>query len=103
MWLPFRSKNKQEPLQLAEQFVRQGKFDAAIYMYQKAIDTTPDSYTIINTLGDLYARLGRNEEAIACYTRICLHYRENGFLLKAIAMYKKISKLEPYNNRTALN
>jgi tetratricopeptide (TPR) repeat protein len=52
-------------------------------------------------LGDLLTRAGEKEEAISCFSRIAEHYRDQEFRLKAIAMYKKIEKLNPGDLATA--
>jgi tetratricopeptide (TPR) repeat protein len=52
-------------------------------------------------LGDLLARAGQKDEAVACFSRIAEHYREQEFRLKAIAMYKKVEKLKPRDPETA--
>src|SRR5262249_14149743 len=49
----------------------------------------------INRIGDLYVRLRKNKEGIRQFMRIADFYAGDGFHLKAIAMYKKITKLEP--------
>ncbi|MBV9609035.1 MAG: tetratricopeptide repeat protein [Acidobacteria bacterium] len=43
----------------------------------------------------MYARLGRTEEAIQCFRRVADAYAADGFTVKAIAMYKKVTKLTP--------
>jgi diguanylate cyclase (GGDEF)-like protein len=88
---------KNRVLKLAENYVRQGKIEAAIDEYEKVIKLDPNAFTTINTLGDLYVRVGRNEEARTTFSRIAKSYCENGFILKAIAMYKKLYKLSPSN------
>ncbi len=52
-------------------------------------------------LGDLLTRAGEKEEASSCFSRIAEHYRDQEFRLKAIAMYKKIEKLNPGDPATA--
>jgi tetratricopeptide (TPR) repeat protein len=94
--------NKAKVLKSAEKYVQQGKIAAAIDEYRKIVDADPNDLTMINTLGDLCVRAGRTEEAIMNFSRIAESYRENGFTLKAIAMYKKINKLEPSNYETSL-
>ncbi|MBI4853172.1 MAG: tetratricopeptide repeat protein [Acidobacteria bacterium] len=94
--------NKAKVLKSAEKYVQQGKIPAAIDEYRKIVEADPNDLTMINTLGDLCVRAGRTEEAIQNFSRIAENYRENGFTLKAIAMYKKISKLEPSNFDTSL-
>ncbi|HJQ26741.1 MAG TPA: tetratricopeptide repeat protein [Blastocatellia bacterium] len=96
------SLNKSKVLRSAEKYVLQGKIPAAIDEYRKVVDADPADLTTINTLGDLYVRAGRIQDAITNFSRIADSYREGGFTLKAIAMLKKISKLDPTNIETAM-
>jgi tetratricopeptide (TPR) repeat protein len=96
------SLNKSKVLRTAEKYVLQGKIPAAIDEYRKVVDADPSDLTTINTLGDLYVRAGRIQDAISNFSRIADSYREGGFTLKAIAMLKKISKLDPTNIETAM-
>lgn len=86
----------------AEKYLAQGKIPAAIKEYEQIVREDSSDFTVLNTLGDLYSRMGKSGEAVGCFTRIAEHYREQGFNLKAIAMYKKIDRLEPRNPQTAL-
>jgi tetratricopeptide (TPR) repeat protein len=96
------SLNKSKVLRAAEKYVLQGKLPAAIEEYRKVVDADPADLTTINTLGDLYVRAGKIQDAITNFSRIADSYREGGFTLKAIAMLKKISKLDPTNVETAM-
>lgn len=96
------SLNKSKVLRTAEKYVLQGKLPAAIDEYRKVVEADPSDLTTINTLGDLYVRAGRIPDAIVVFSRIAESYRESGFTLKAIAMLKKISKLDPTNIDTAM-
>lgn len=96
------SLNKSKVLRTAEKYVLQGKLPAAIDEYRKVVDADPSDLTTINTLGDLYVRAGKIQDAITNFSRIADSYREGGFTLKAIAMLKKISKLDPTNVETAM-
>jgi tetratricopeptide (TPR) repeat protein len=86
---------KGKVLKAAEKFLSQGKITAAIKEYRQIVDNDPNDFTALNMLGDLLARAGENGEAISCFTRIAEHYRDQEFTLKAIAMYRKIEKLNP--------
>src|SRR6185295_3944571 len=86
---------KGKVLKAAEKFLSQGKINAAIKEYRQIVDNDPDDFTALNMLGDLLTRAGEKEEAISCFARIAEHYREQEFRLKAIAMYRKIEKLNP--------
>ena len=96
------SLNKSKVLRAAEKYVLQGKIPAAIEEYRKVVDADPTDLTTINTLGDLYVRAGKIQDAIHNFSRIAENYRESGFILKAIAMLKKISKLDPTNIETSM-
>lgn len=87
--------NRNAVLQQAEKNLRAGKVDAAIDELLKLVKDTPKDLATINRVGDLYARIGKNREAIVHYSKIADFYNQDGFLLKAIAIYKKITKLDP--------
>jgi len=87
--------NKQKVLSAAEKFVQQGKLQNAISEYEKIIKADPKDLTVLNTVGDLYSRLGESDRAIECFKRVGDAYAQQGFTVKAIAMYKKLSKLRP--------
>lgn len=79
----------------AEKSVQKGKVDAAVKDYLKVLEETPNDINILNKVGDLFVRLGKNEESIPFFLRIAEFYARDGFYVRAIAMYKKINKLDP--------
>ena len=87
--------NKAKVLAAAEKFVQQGKLPNAIAEYLKVIAEDPKDLTVMNTVGDLYARLGQNTEAIQYFKQVGEAYAGEGFIVKAIAIYKKLTKLNP--------
>ena len=87
--------NKQKVLSAAEKFVQQGKLQNAIAEYEKILKSDPKDLTVANTVGDLYARLGDHNKAVACFKMVGDAYAAQGFTVKGIAMYKKITKLQP--------
>jgi tetratricopeptide (TPR) repeat protein len=87
--------DKAKVVRAAEKFLAQGKIAAAIKEYRQIVENDADDFTALNMLGDLYARNGKGQDAIACFSRIANHYREQGFALKAISMFKKIDRLQP--------
>ncbi|MGA8493232.1 MAG: tetratricopeptide repeat protein, partial [Terriglobales bacterium] len=86
--------NKQKVLSAAEKFVQQGKLPNAITEYEKVLKADPKDLTVMNTVGDLYSRLGNSEKAVDCFKSVGDAYASQGFTVKAIAMYKKLSKLQ---------
>src|ERR1700692_616956 len=89
--------DKVKTLRAAEKYLELGKSPAAVKEYCKIVEGEPDDFTTLNMLGDLYVRVGNQPAAIACFRRIAEHYREQDFALKAIAMFKKIDRLQPHD------
>ncbi|MFQ5669807.1 MAG: tetratricopeptide repeat protein [Acidobacteriota bacterium] len=79
---------------LAEKFTRQGRLKEAISQYLKLLEDGPSEVRTLNLLGDLYRRNGEIQRALSCFTKIAEQYRDRGFAQKAIAMYKKVAKLD---------
>jgi pilus assembly protein FimV len=87
-------------IQEAEKLAAKGKLDAAIKEYKRAVDQTPRDTNSLNRLGDLLVRASRIPEAIDVYQRIAIHFAEDGFFLKAVAIYKKVNRLDPSRTDT---
>ena len=94
--------DKAKAIRAAEKYLAQGKISSALQEYQRIAEADAGDFTALNTVGDLYARLNQKAEAVACYRRVAEHYREQGFTLKAIAMYKKLTRFGPEDHQTAL-
>ncbi|MGQ0763460.1 MAG: tetratricopeptide repeat protein [Acidobacteriota bacterium] len=95
--------DKAKTLRAAEKYLESGKIAAAIKEYCQIVAVEADDFTTLNMLGDLYTRVGNTAESIICFRRIAEHYREQGFGLKAIAVYKKIDRLQPNDIEIATN
>ncbi len=87
--------NKAKVLASAEKYVQQGKLQNAISEYEKVSKENSKDLTVLNTIGDLYARLGQTDKATSYFRRVGDHYAADGFTVKAIAMYKKLTKVNP--------
>ncbi len=79
----------------AEKSLARGRIEPALSDYMKVLDEVPGDIGILNKVGDLLVRLNRNEESIPYFNRIAEHYAHDGFHVKAIAMYKKVNRLDP--------
>jgi len=85
----------------ADKEEKAGRLDKAISLYRQLLDDNPRDWNTINKIGDLFARQNRVREASAEYAKVAEFYARDGFHLKAIAIWKKINKLdatvlEPY-------
>ena len=87
--------DKIKAMRSAEKFLSQGKIRAAINEYKRITESDPRDFNTLNTLGDLYVKNSNEEEAVGCYRKVAEHYNTQGFAHKAIAIYNKISRLEP--------
>ncbi len=86
---------RDQVVQTAEKYVARGKIEPEIREYRKLLADNPNDINTLNRIGDLYARIQRVDEAIDFFTQIAERYTEEGFFVKAIAIYKKIIKLNP--------
>ena len=93
--------NKQKVLASAEKAVQQGKLPNAIAEYEKIVREDPKDLTVLNTIGDLHARVGNNDKAAVYFKKVGDIYASEGFTVKAIAVYKKIAKLNPSSTASA--
>ena len=87
--------SRDQLLQSAEKHVAKGKLDQALKDYLRVLDDNPKDIATLNRVGDLYVRMNRPGESIPFFTRIADFYSRDGFFLKAIAIYKKINKIDP--------
>ncbi len=87
--------DKTKAMRNAEKYVAQGKIRLAIAEYRAVVDSDPRDFATLNMLGDLHAKNAEKREAVECYMRVAEHYSKQGFAQKAIAIYNKISRLQP--------
>ena len=87
--------DKTKAMRNAERYLAQGKLRSAINEYKQVIAHDPKDFGTMNMLGDLYVKNSETKHAVGCYTSVAEHYSNQGFAQKAIAIYNKITKLEP--------
>jgi tetratricopeptide (TPR) repeat protein len=87
--------NREQVLQSAEKLLSRGKLDQALKEYLRVLEDNPKDIPTLNKVGDLYVRMNRPGESIPYFERIADFYSKDGFFLKAIAIYKKINKIDP--------
>jgi tetratricopeptide (TPR) repeat protein len=87
--------NRNKVLDAARKYQARGQYDKAIAQYQKLVDADKRDVRSLLKIGDLYVRKGDRSQAIETYEKVAGHYAQQGFFLKAIAVYKQILKLDP--------
>ncbi len=86
---------KQKLLQKADALARDKKFKKAIVLYKDAIAEDPNDIRTRLRLSELLYQAGRTEEALSVLRYVGDYYREHGFLLKSVAVYKKMVEVDP--------
>jgi pilus assembly protein FimV len=86
--------NKEKVMDAARKFVDKGQIDKAVREYLRIVHEDPKDVRVWLKIGDLYAKKGSKQEAIETYLKVARFYHEQGFFLKAVAVYKQILKLD---------
>jgi tetratricopeptide (TPR) repeat protein len=87
--------NKSKYVEAAQKLLNQGKVAQAIAEYQQILKYEPRDQVTLMTIGELYIRQGETIQAIDYFERLAQLFVSDGFLTKAIAVYKRIAKLAP--------
>lgn len=82
-------------LQNAQLFASKGQYEAAIAEWRKLTTDSPADGTIFNSIGDLQLKRNATPDAVAAFLQAAGAFRSEGSVLKAIAAYKKILKVDP--------
>jgi tetratricopeptide (TPR) repeat protein len=85
----------------AQKYLARGQVDKAIAEWEKLTKEFPDGSSF-NTIGDLYLKKGDKENAITSYHHAASFFKQEGFALKALALYKKILNINPEDDGSLL-
>ena len=79
----------------AQKLTLRGQFDNAAKAYERILALEPAAVNLRQKLAELLVKCGRNDDARKELETIGKHFSNNGFYLKAIAVYKQLQKLFP--------
>ena len=79
----------------AERLLKQGKVALALDECKRLAEDAPRDLLMLNRVGDFLARSNRGADAIVYYEMIANQFSASGFYPKAIAILKKIVKVDP--------
>ena len=79
----------------AQAYERDGRLEEALDCWRRIVEARPHSPDLLNRIGDLLDRLGRTGEAVASWASAARIHREDGFLLKAAALFRKAARRAP--------
>lgn len=80
---------------LAEKYIKKEKYKEAIAEYQKLLSGDEQDVQVWNITGDLYIKAKQKKKAVEEFKKIADHFEERGVFTKSIAIYKRISRLDP--------
>ena len=89
------SMDKNKIIEAAAKLVAKGAYDKAIKEYQKVLDGDPRDVRVLQKMGELYQKKNDNIQAAYYFTKVAESYSQDGFFLKAVALYKQVLKLNP--------
>lgn len=89
-------------VEAAEKFLKAGKLREAVAEYEKLAEIDPSDIGILNTIGDLYIRIGHENRAVEAYQRVAGEYEKRGLYSQALAIHKKVFRLKPDDAELAL-
>jgi tetratricopeptide (TPR) repeat protein len=88
--------------ELAEKYVKKGKLTDAISEYKKLLTGDTQEVNVRNIISNLYLKMNQKRRALDELTQVARHYEERGLYSQAMAVYKKISKLNPKDTEAAM-
>jgi tetratricopeptide (TPR) repeat protein len=81
----------------AQKHIARGQWDRAVRELQKLVAEDPKDVRTLLKLGDVYSKKGDRENATRVYRQVADSYSEQGFFLKAVAVFKQILKHDQGN------
>ncbi|MGE5126697.1 MAG: tetratricopeptide repeat protein, partial [Betaproteobacteria bacterium] len=81
--------------QEADAAEKAGRFDRAIDALKQIVQESARDWNTINRIGDLYGKLNNPKAANEQYVKVARYFADDGFYLKAIAVWKKVLRNEP--------
>ncbi|MEZ4485302.1 MAG: hypothetical protein R2864_12190 [Syntrophotaleaceae bacterium] len=85
---------KEKLLAAAQKNLLKGQIVKAIKDYEKIVEADAKDIRNRQKLAELYSRADMSEKSLETYEAVAKHYEGNGFLLKAMAVYKQMQKVD---------
>jgi tetratricopeptide (TPR) repeat protein len=86
--------NKNKINDNALKYIQKGQVKKAIREYEKILSEDPSDVRTLLKKGDLLVRVGEKAQAVDTYLRVASTYSQQGFHLKAVAVFKQILKID---------
>lgn len=85
--------DREKVAQTAQKLVEKKRYDKAVEEYQKILAEDPRDVRTLLKVGDLRLKAEQYSEAITTYETVGQFYLQQGFLPKALAVYKQIREI----------
>ena len=79
----------------ATRYVQKGQYDKALKAYERILAEDRREVRTLLKVGEIHQKRGDTSSAAATFNNVAEIYGEQGFFLKAVAVYKQIAKLTP--------
>ena len=79
----------------ATKLVQKGAYDKAIAAYQRILAEDPKEVRSLLKVAELFQKKGDDRSAAQAFEKVAETYAEQGFFLKAVAVYKQVVKIDP--------
>ena len=89
-------------IELAERLVKSGKIKEAIVEYERLVGSDPQDVGTLNIIGDLYLGLNAPDRAVRSFLKVAEEYEKRGLFSQALAIYKKVYKIQPQDSDISL-
>lgn len=87
--------DKDKLMASALKLIQQNRLDKAIKELRRILEEDPKDIRVLQKLGDVCAKSGDRAEATKAYGQVAQFYTEQGFYLKAVAIYKTVLRVDP--------
>jgi|GEM_PF-4414438 len=89
------TQDKASIINQAQRLAAKGQIDKAIQEWERVAELSPSDGNVHNTIGDLHLRKKDQNMAIEAFFKAAHIFQNEGFSLKAMALYKKVIYLDP--------
>ena len=86
---------KEKLIDSAQKNIQKGQIAKAIKDYQQLVELEPKDIRHRQKLAELYNRAKQTAQSLEEYHKVGNYYADNGFYLKAIAVFKQIQRISP--------
>ena len=78
-----------------DKYIAQRDYDTALAAVAEELKRNPKKFNLLLRQAEILGLAGNRDQAISVYTSLAEKYARDGFYAKAIALYKKVLKLDP--------